>query len=347
MPTRFLAIGDLHLEKLGRIFGEIDHIGLQLQCLYDAAAYALDHDIQRIILLGDIFETPHPEQKTIRRLLEALNGYPRVEFHIIRGNHDVSSTQENSLELLDFISELRAISNVELYLSPTRANWDGVRMCFLSYPYLKPLKSSKPQLVLAHQELAGAIRDNGMTIPKSHGQPKIAHRDYWIIGHLHQHQQGKRYCYPGTMMQMNFGESLPKGFLRVTANYSEQLTVKTKYIKYHPPFRLINLPVKSKRDLEQIKSRSHYRYKVILTPKAKLPLGWRNQYPNIVNVVGVKEEQQIEQELVGQLSLDQTTMIDEVDITRNLDGYLKARGYRSKDRQFGKRKIQQILARKK
>ena len=348
MTARFVAVGDLHLEKLDRVLGELDHIGLQLQCLHDASNYALDRGINQLVLLGDIFETPHPEQRTVRRLLEVFHSYPRLEFHLIRGNHDTDHVRANSLELLDFISELRALSHVHLYLSPTRAKWGGVRVCFLSYPYRKPVKSEKPQLVFAHQEIAGALRDNGTVIPAESGQLKIKSKsqDYWIIGHLHRYQQGSRYIYPGTMVQMNFGEPLPKGFLEVRAKNGKDLQVKTKFIKYRPPFRLINLAVKSEKHLSKIKQRETDRYKIVLAPGTKLPLGWRNNYPNVINVVGTKDKGQVQQEMDGQISLATDGMATEVDITRNLDGFLKSRGFNSKQRRFGKSEIQQILAQK-
>ena len=342
--TRFVAVGDLHLEKLDRVLTGLDHIGLQLQCLHDAASWAQDHDVSRLILLGDIFETPYPDQVTVRRFLETLHRYPQLEFHLIRGNHDFDNIRANSLELLEFITGIKALPNVELYLNPTKATWDGVPMCFLSYPYLKPVKRKKPQIVLAHQELAGAIRDNGMKIPKAKGQPKIDPKDYWIIGHLHRHQKGRRYIYAGTMCQMNFGEPPDKGFLDIRASYNGQLVVKAKYLKYRPPFKLINLQVSSEADLEQIKARSTRRYKVVLAEDAELPLDWRNRFPNVVNVVGTKNQQQAEQELSGELAINEE-LTDEVDITRNLSPYLKARGFRSEARKRGKRKVEGILAR--
>lgn len=145
---------------------------------------------------------------------------------------------------------------------------------------------------------------------------------------------------------MNFGEPLPKGFLEVRAKNGKDLQVKTKFIKYRPPFRLINLAVKSEKHLSKIKQRETDRYKIVLAPGTKLPLGWRNNYPNVINVVGTKDKDQVQQEMDGKISLATDGMATEVDITRNPDGFLKSRGFNSKQRRFGKSEIQQILAQK-
>lgn len=351
MSTKFLIIGDLHLEKLEQVLSGLDHIALQLQTLHDASNYALEHGIKRVVLLGDIFETPHPEQRTVRQFLEVLNSYPRLEYHMIRGNHDYDNIRANSLELVDFISELRALSHVNLYLSPTELEWGGVRLCFLSYPYLKPTGSdrSRPRLLFGHHEIAGAQRDNGMVIRKeeAHLRVRTNTKDYWIVGHLHRHQQGTRYFYPGTMQQMNFGEPLPKGFAVVRASEKNGvLTVKPEFIEYKPPFQLINLPVSSPDDLKKIKNKQTRRYKVILTEGVELPLGWRNKYPNVIKVAGAKGKQELDQELAGQIPLvDQA--VNSIDITRNLSGFLKQRGFDRDTRKRGKDKVVRILAEKK
>ena len=116
MSLKFLAVGDLHLEKMEQTLSVMDSIAIQLQCLHDVSSYALDHGIKRLVLLGDIFETPHPEQRTVRAFLEVLNAYPRLEYHMIRGNHDFDQVRHNSLEIVDFIADLQTCL---LYTSPS------------------------------------------------------------------------------------------------------------------------------------------------------------------------------------------------------------------------------------
>ena len=77
----------------------------------------------------------------------------------------------------------------------------------------------------------------------------------------------------------------------------------------------------------------------------QLPLGWRNKHPNVVKVAGAKGKKELVQELEGQVAIGEQH-VNSIDITRNLNGFLKQRGFNRERRKYGKDKIERILAEK-
>ncbi len=316
--TEFLVLGDLHLEGLHSLFGE-KGLDYQFQALKDGLDYALKNGIESVIILGDIFETPYPQQSTLSRLALFLGEYSKLQIRIILGNHDFSSTEANSLEVFSAFSRLQALANVNFFLKPTEQEIDGIPIFYLSWPHTIPPPAKYPRIVIAHLEVNGALRDNGMLIKT---KQLVGKKDFWIIGHLHQYQTiGNNVVYPGMLFQKTFGESLPKGFLHVHAQLRGQhLTVDPIFIPYDPPFHLENIKIKSAQDLDKIPQRGKTWYKLVFSRQVSVESQWLTKHPQVLRIAGDTPSS----------PENPTAQSLEIDVKYGLDSYLKNLGFTKK-----------------
>jgi DNA repair exonuclease SbcCD nuclease subunit len=266
MKTKFLTIGDLHLEALDRYFSNGDsYVYEQLDRIIQ---YAEKIGVTRIIQLGDIFDRPTPKQETVARFIEFLHklSLKGFEFHAITGNHDFKSIHDNSVQVCSYLSKEQIIKNIFIYDKPQHKQIDGIDFFFAPFPcYQKSdFLENKPCFCFGHYEIGGALADNGT--PVKSGVPKnaLAKEDFWVIGHLHRQQELGRIYYPGTAYQLSFGEPLPKGFAIVEGSLEQgELNVSYEYIKLDTPYILENIYIENQEDFNKIEvNNQKYLYKI-------------------------------------------------------------------------------------
>jgi DNA repair exonuclease SbcCD nuclease subunit len=332
-------MGDIHLEKLNYIFPDQDHLQPIFRSIDYAKDYAVSHGIKHFIQGGDIFEYPNPAQTTQVRFLANLRRKrkaPLQEWYI-RGNHDYSEHEEHATAIFKFFTQLD--SNVSLFLSPEIVEIEGVPVCFLPYPYTKPEATKYQKLVIAHQEFDGALRDNGMII-KDH--KKFKSRDQWLLGHLHTYQSMGNALFSGTMLQYNFGEGLKKGFLHCHATFKrDKLTLEHQFIPYDPPYQLINLHIKTKKDLELVEASNSKFYKLFLQSDIPVPTEWSNDFPNVLYITPYKSKKELQVLKEGKLLVEENLV--EIKPTEFLDEYLKNQGFNASEIKQGCKVVDKII----
>lgn len=283
-----IAIGDLHLDALTKHFpGDLSY-QLQYFEIEKALDYAISSGIKHAIFLGDVSEhwqLSQLGQQYLNRLLVQYDG--RIQMYWILGNHDFAEDGRHSF--LPIIELLPILKTTRIFTSPETVSIDGVKFNFSPYPHKKEVANA---VNVGHFEVSGSTRDNGHKIKSAHNpKPKAL----WIMGHLHTpHTVGSVY-YAGTLYQLNFGESLPKGFLRIQARMRNGvLQHKITRIKNTPRFQFFNLPVESKEDLRKIQNNPLFLYKLFVSSEYDLPLSVLDSFPNIVDHKGFSNKKELE-----------------------------------------------------
>lgn len=320
---RGVWVGDLHLDRLKKLYPNA--LELQAAEICKPLEYALSQGIKFVVFAGDIGEHPTLSEGALLVLLNTVVEYGKhLDIHIILGNHDFAETGVHSLKVLEFLQQNKLLK-CSIYIKATQVEIEGVAVNFLPYPYKKPLVCPSPTVNIGHFEVKGSLRDNGSV---SGSEYRIKDKNLWLIGHLHTpHTIRNNVFYGGTLYQLNFGESLPKYWLDFSVkNKKGKFTFNVEYIENSPAFKLFNLEINTAHDLEKIKDKEHYRYKLFLKEGVILPEDVNIKYPQIYNISGYrtrKELEALQQNIILPME-DQT--LEKVDVFFGLDDYLRSKG---------------------
>lgn len=285
--VELILIGDPHLLSLNKLFPNlsINPDTFIYKSLETAIEYAIENGIIHVIILGDVFDHPNPEQEDQKRFLDFLLQYKSLKFWIIAGNHDYSDNDGHiSINMSKFVSSVSdQLSHVRFFTNPELVEIEGIPFSFLPWPNCKTLQ--KNSVNIAHVEIAGFRTDSGRVLDKGY---EISKNGIWYIGHLHRRQEP---YYPGNMFQKSFGEPYsPKGFFHCTVRQRNgMLTEKHTYIAVKPPFRLENVKIQEYSDLKFLKKPNDQRiiqYKLHVKKGIDLPVGFLEDYPNVIDVFG-------------------------------------------------------------
>lgn len=280
-----LAVGDLHLDGLARLF-PANHLELQQAEIEKVYSYGYRKGINNVFYLGDIGDTHVLSAEATCVLISILKKYDK-DFHqyLILGNHDFRENGVHSMKVIETLIELRILKNVKLFVRQTVCEVDGIPVNFCPFPN----KEGKAHhLNVGHFETPGAKNDNGY--PVKEGQP-VDEKHLWVLGHLHTPHGN----FTGTLYQLSFVESEKKGFevIEVTSKKG-RLKMKREHVRTSPDFRLKTLEVETKHDLKKIKDNPNWKYRLIVKSDYELPDDIMGMYPNVVTMVGYKTKKQKE-----------------------------------------------------
>ncbi len=222
---KIIHCADLHLDsKMNRhLAGEKrkERKAELLNSYYRMIRYAKEHDVEVILITGDMFDTNVISKTAGSMVWNSIKQNPEICFYYIRGNHDNIGFWEQYGEVPD---------NLKLF----DCNWK-----YYSHP------CRKGQLVIAGAELNGSnmntlcknlyLHPDAFNIVMLHGQeqeykgqdgtPVIPVRefrekniDYLALGHVHSYKQGTVdgrgiWCYPGCLEGRGFDECGEHGFV--------------------------------------------------------------------------------------------------------------------------------------
>jgi hypothetical protein len=224
-----------------------------------------------IILLGDIFDTPHPPQQLQLALLKFFNKNSDLFFHIVIGNHDWESARHNALMLTKNLTRLFP-TNYKVYDTPEIVRIDGIRLFMCSHPNVLDRPNTKVDWCIGHFAWNGAAADNGFAI-KTPNAPK----GRWILGDFHTHQHTSRYVYAGSLHQVNWLESNSKGVLIFDEDDWVWHTITSSY-------SLNTMHVAGDADLKKIHLTSNDYWSIKTLGGYTLPTSIKSEYPNIVHI---------------------------------------------------------------
>lgn len=269
MP-KFCFVGDLHFEALDKYYAkETNPNRFIFEQLTKVIQYCRKAEVKHIFQLGDVFDHPYPDQKSIKEFLAFLHMNSDINFYIIAGNHDYSNIKTTSLEVGTFLSDTKLLSNVKIFTKAHHEVVEGINIFFAPYPVFAKFDylANVPCLCLGHFEVKGAKHDSGQIIKNGVPLENLNPEDHWVLGHLHRQQTlNAQTYYTGTMLQYNFGEPLPKGFtLSTIEDKTDSLQVNHSYIELETPYILENVDINTQEDFNRLQlNNPQYFYKLFI-----------------------------------------------------------------------------------
>ena len=233
---KFIHLADLHLGKMLHQFNLID---LQKEILDQVVAYVQNHDIQAVVIAGDIYDRSVPSQEAVNILNDFLNqliNEAHVKVLMISGNHDSNDRLNFASAILEsqgLYIETRLkpemsyveIADVRFYMLPffkplhlkhlvkdiNFTTYNEAMAYYLSYQNLDPRYRN---ILITHQFVGhhSQVSDSEMTLSVGGTDvidPRLFARfDYVALGHLHAPQsvQRKTIRYAGSLMRYSFSE---------------------------------------------------------------------------------------------------------------------------------------------
>ncbi len=307
MALRGVVTSDWHLGGMGKVFPNGGATKRQLAEVRKVYKYAGDNAIEHVFVPGDISDKTVLSEHLIALISLLLQYDDHFFTYYTVGNHDFHSVDvsesgeeiasKTSMDVLKLLVDNGFLKRFKLFYQPETIKIDGVNVCFMPFPHTEVIKSSKPPLVFAHIEMAGAIGDNGRVL-KHGNDDKFIRRpgDFIFSGHIHQNQylKKKRFAYCGTLFQKNFGESLPKGFIDFNAKYvNGKLVVSHEFIRNKPGFILQEKLIQESADWDTLVKDDSLRYKILIGEGVVVPKNVMKEFPNIIYLNGASKSMKV------------------------------------------------------
>lgn len=272
-----MAVGDIHLGALANYIPTLWKKQIKnLQNIFD---YAVDHDIEHVFLLGDIFDSPNPSDQLKIWLRKLLWAYRKtLTFHVVIGNHDWESNEKHALQILQDLGET-GLFNFKVYTKPEVIKVDGISLFMCSHPHVLDVPSKNVDWCLGHFAWHGAKADNGFAV-KSGKAPK----GRWILGDFHTHQYGDRYVYCGTVSQVLWSEKLPKGVVLFDKD-------DWNFKPFKPTYTLGIVEVETENALRDLDTSTFWSMRTV--NGFTLPPGFKQKAHNIVHLAPAKRRKDI------------------------------------------------------
>lgn len=176
--------------------------------------YAVEHDVQVILIAGDLFDTERITSKTAGYLLSVIEKNKKIDFLYLKGNHDEARQAFLGLTLP---SNLKTFSNEWTYYQYDFVKIAGVELdndnAFDVYQTLT-LDKNETNIVLMHGQESTQCGADLVCLPKLRSRGI----NYLALGHLHSYKSDKLdldgdYCYCGCLEGRGFDECGEKGFV--------------------------------------------------------------------------------------------------------------------------------------
>lgn len=229
---KFLHIADVHLDSpfLGlsflpsELFGQIKN-AIQLS-FEKAVNFAIDHDVDLVLLAGDTFDSIHPTPQSkiffanqIKRLVDR-----QIQVVMVLGNHDYSQIDDLLLNESPYFKIIGSNEQIEQADFMTKSQYK-YRVVGFSYQHnhitediiakYPPKSTSIYTIGLAHAGMKQSSVDQNNYAPFTLNEVKNLNYDYFALGHIHLRQvlsQEPWIVYSGNLQGRHVNEKDAKGF---------------------------------------------------------------------------------------------------------------------------------------
>lgn len=229
---KFLHIADVHLDSpfLGlsflpsELFGQIKN-AIQLS-FEKAVNFAIDHDVDLVLLAGDTFDSTHPTPQSkiffanqIKRLVDR-----QIQVVMVLGNHDYSQIDDLLLNESPYFKIIGSNEQIEQVDFMTKSQYK-YRVVGFSYQHnhitediiakYPPKSTSIYTIGLAHAGMKQSSVDQNNYAPFTLNEVKNLNYDYFALGHIHLRQvlsQEPWIVYSGNLQGRHVNEKDAKGF---------------------------------------------------------------------------------------------------------------------------------------
>ncbi len=229
---KFLHIADVHLDSpfLGLSFLPSElfcQIKNAIQLSFEKAVnFAIDHDVDLVLLAGDTFDSIHPTPQSkiffanqIKRLV-----YRQIQVVMVLGNHDYSQIDDLLLNESPYFKIIGSNEQIEQVDFMTKSQYK-YRVVGFSYQHnhitediiakYPPKSTSIYTIGLAHAGMKQSSVDQNNYAPFTLNEVKDLNYDYFALGHIHLRQvlsQEPWIVYSGNLQGRHVNEKDAKGF---------------------------------------------------------------------------------------------------------------------------------------
>lgn len=273
MPVQFLHIADVHLGY--QQYGSRERFNDFGKVFRSAAAYAVEHQVDFVLIAGDLFHKSAVDPPTLLQAVNILGMLRKAGIQVVAvaGNHD-GARYRAAASWLDFLAETEYL----VLLSPAHSKeglnlqpWDGHDGAYLDIGSVRifglPYLGASTNVILADfpRAIADIHRpDVAYTILVAHAgiegeMPRIAggltqnelvplrpHVNYLALGHLHKPFEREDWIYnPGSLEVCGMDEARWRGgYYHVQVELSNQPVHTAQHIKnQRRPFHRISFQV--------------------------------------------------------------------------------------------------------
>lgn len=218
---KLIHCADLHLDS--KMTANLDkekakeRKGELLHTFERMVAYATRHEIEMILIAGDMFDTKNISATVRNTVLAQFVNHPDITFFYLKGNHD----NDNFLSGLEHIPDnLKMFGPEWTVYNMGSINISGIELSKensgAAYTSLV-LEANKINIVMLHgQEAESAAKDKAEVI----NLKALRNRgiDYLALGHVHAYKREQLdgrgiFCYPGCLEGRGFDECGEHGFV--------------------------------------------------------------------------------------------------------------------------------------
>ena len=229
---KFLHIADVHLDSpfLGLSFLPSElfcQIKNAIQLSFEKAVnFAIDHDVDLVLLAGDTFDSIHPTPQSkiffanqIKRLVDR-----QIQVVMVLGNHDYSQIDDLLLNESPYFKIIGSNEQIEQVDFMTKSQYK-YRVVGFSYQHnhitediiakYPPKSTSIYTIGLAHAGMKQSSVDQNNYAPFTLNEVKNLNYDYFALGHIHLRQvlsQEPWIVYSGNLQGRHVNEKDAKGF---------------------------------------------------------------------------------------------------------------------------------------
>ncbi len=234
---RFIHTADSHLgaSPSRRLFKRHeDYLKRLNECedaLFKVFDYAIKHEMDAIVLAGDVFDHPRIEPRLLKRLENALNQFAKPVIMIL-GNHDAFVDAKRFPVLNN--PHLHLLTKAQASLVIGDVTFIGQATQAFDFDTLKSMidaSTTSKKVMLLHGDVINKKDDHYLT---SLNQLKKLNADYIALGHIHQHQKlTDSIVYSGNLEPMDPSETGDKGFMLIDLDKHTQTFVPSSTRQMH------------------------------------------------------------------------------------------------------------------
>lgn len=342
-----LFTSDWHFDGLRNHYPQ-DHARRVMREAEKPYQYAVKHGIKYVIVPGDISDSHKMSPESSKALLELLIKYDDlITTYYMTGNHDYADSATTSLSLFESMVEFKMLKNFIVVKDLQQVKLGGITLNFCPFPHSQPQRLTVPCINVIHQDVAGAVGDNGRELKVKHDIEVDSDRDFTVSGHIHKHQflKKRRILYHGSLFQKTFGEELPKGFVNLKAKLIKgKLKVLWEFVENKPHFELVTVKITDQKQFSKLSNDANIRYRIYVSDDVVVPAKLRQDFPNIDQLWSIKGKTLTKDFDVEQTFDDTHKDLPKIDPLLGLKDFYKASKLSKSEYIAGKKAVQLALS---
>lgn len=210
---KFAITADIHLSRYGQdavdeTSGLPERLDSIKGALYSMMEVCRVESIDHIMIAGDILHTKSVIYALAQdMMLQFFEDHPEKQFHVIDGNHDLSSKGA------DAISALRSLKNVPNvhWITKKPDKFENILFVPYSVDLVQQIKEGSADILISHFGLSEGILNSGISLVSKLGMSDLRGKyKLVLLGHYHKPQEiiedNISMYYVGSPIQLDWGE---------------------------------------------------------------------------------------------------------------------------------------------